>query len=195
MCPPIDPTAPFTAVIDDDFTSASPDSALYVTSGTVTISGGQLVMAASPSSTVNTVRFAAPAVIELRGLLPRTSVSYDHFSLNRCTDPTGLGRLQFMSFESHWENTTVWLNHLGDGPGETGHRTTSFSALDVHTYRFEIEDGAQRAYIDDTLVATYNFVVPRGTAYYFGAGTWYASTPAQIDWLRIRSQARCGRCP
>lgn len=196
MCPPLDPTAPLAAVIDDDFTTASPDSATYVIGGTVTISGGQMVVAASPSSSVNTVRFSAPAVIELRGQLPRTSTSYNHFGLNRCTETTGLGQLQYVSFESHWENSTVWLNHLAYTPGETGgHRTTSFSALEVHTYRFEIEDGAQRAYIDDTLVSTYSFVVPRGTAFYFTTGTWYSSTPAQIDWLRIRSQARCGRCP
>jgi hypothetical protein len=196
VCPPSSPDAPASRVIDDEFNGTALDRAVFSPTGTTSVTGGRLVIAPSPASSVNSVRFSAPFTLEVRGQLPRTAVSYNHFGLTRCAGSGGLGELEFLSFESHWEDATVWLNHLARTPAQvSGHRMTTVSAREVHTYRFEVGETTQRAFIDDVLVTTYTFNVPRGTAFTFGAGTWQSTTASEIDWIRVSAQARCGFCP
>lgn len=184
-----------TTVIDESFSSSVINASVFSPGAGVHVAGGQLILPASPSTGVSTVQFAAPAVVEVRGLLPRTSISYNHFSITRCGGGVTPSQLDFWSFSSHWENSTAQVQAEYYTPAfQREHIDTSFSALTHHTYRFVLGETTQEMYIDDTLVRTYRFPIARGTSWVFSSGTWYSSSNGEIDWIRVQSPALCGFC-
>jgi hypothetical protein len=190
MCP-VPTGAPMSTVIDESFTSGVLNTSLFQTVGSVSISGGVLIMSASTRSQVSTIQFSAPAVVEVRGRLAQTSTSYDHFWISRCDGTVSPAPLSSWSFSSHWENTSVQVQVSGISSDRID---TAFDARTYHTYRFVLGESSQENYIDGTLVRTHSFSIPRGTAWVFSATTYQSFTNAEIDSITVQSQATCGLC-
>lgn len=183
-------------VLREEFDGTTLNPALFQSTGSLSIAGGVLSISSSAPSGITTIQFSAPAIVEVRGILPQTAISYNHFAISRCGGYAPPCPLEFWSFSSHWENRSAQVQVEYYTPAfQREHYDTAFDSRTLHTYRFVLGERSQQNYIDGTLVREYALQVPAGTAWTFSAGTWYSNTNAQIDSITIQAQAVCGFCP